>query len=85
MKHYLQKVTREQRHELLQIYLNMGLEVSRVMCVEYGVHPDYAAKRASELGLSHRKRHTGSGRISSRIDHSDHRWSWAIQRGGVVV
>lgn len=48
---YNRKITSEQRHELLQVYLHMGLDISRALCVEYGVSPDYAAKRASDLGF----------------------------------
>jgi hypothetical protein len=52
---YNRKVDSNQRHQLLQIYLHMGLAESRVLCLEYGVGADYAAKRASDLGLGHKR------------------------------
>ena len=46
------KINEDQRHQLLQVYLHIGLEESRLLCVEYGVDADYAAKHASNLGLT---------------------------------
>ena len=80
-----QKISDRQRDQLLQVYLHMGLEVSRELCIEYGVSPDYAAKRASEIGRSHRKIFSGGGDIASRVDHSDPRWRWAVERGAVTA
>ena len=80
-----QKITERERYQLLQVYLHMGLEVSRELCVEYGVSPDYAAKRASEIGKSHRKIFCGGGEIASRVNHADPRWRLAIERGAVVA
>jgi hypothetical protein len=79
------KITERDRHQLLQVYLHMGLEVSRELCIEYGVSRDYAAKRASEIGKSHRKTFCGGGDIASRVNHADPRWRLAIQRGAVVA
>lgn len=78
-----QKISERQRDQLLQVYLHMGLEVSRKLCLEYGVSRDYAAKRASEIGKSHRKIFRGAGKGSMRVDHGDPRWRWAVERGAV--
>lgn len=80
------KITTRQRHELLQVYFNMGLEVSRILCVEYGVARDYAAKQASELGLCIRARSKIAARTQAcRIDHNDPRWKLAAQRGSITA
>lgn len=78
------KLNATQRNELLQVYLNLGCEAARKLCVEYGVAPLYAAKIASDMGISHRKRYAGSGVLTQNIDHADHRWQWAMERGPVV-
>jgi hypothetical protein len=49
------KIDENQRHQLLQVYLHMGMEESRRLGVEYGVCANYASKHASHLGLSNKK------------------------------
>ena len=92
MKNAKRKISIRARHQLLQIYLHMGLEESRRMCVANGVSPDYAAKRASLLGISQKRAPVGSrwakftnGSVAARVDHTDPRWAWALERGHVVA
>ena len=44
------KVTPERRHELVQIFLNMGHDIARAECAASGVEKYYAEKQASEMG-----------------------------------
>lgn len=74
----------DKKHELLQVYLHLGIEASRTLCREYGVSENYAAKRASEMDISHRKVFFGANaRTTSRVNHADHRWKWAVERGAI--
>ena len=43
------KITAEQRHELVEIYRNMGLEISQQMCLEYGVSAEYARRESNAM------------------------------------
>lgn len=85
------KITKRQRHELVQIYLHMGVTVAQNMCVEYGMHFQYAQKQASEMGLvirMPRKNRGGPYKTKTGrtcVDHKDPRWAWAIKNGPVIV
>lgn len=72
------KITRRQEHQLVQTFLHLGQSVAGPMCIEFGVSSSYARSRAYELGLlPHRK--------ASVFSRGDHRWKWAIERGGIVA
>ena len=43
------KVTRAQRHELVQVYLNLGWDAAAELCREYGVSDEYARREANAL------------------------------------
>jgi hypothetical protein len=85
MKIPRQKITAAQQHELLQVYLHLGLEPSAELSREYGVSPNYAMSHAGALGLAPRRKHRGGGSIAKRVDHSDPRWARALAIGVVVV
>lgn len=68
---YNRKIDASRRHQLLQVYLHMGLEESRALCVEYGVGEDYAAKHASSLGIA----------IKRPVSKANaRRWFWTEQK-----
>jgi hypothetical protein len=48
------KVSKERRHELVQIYLHMGADESREVCKMEGVSPLYAEREAHEMGIKPR-------------------------------
>jgi hypothetical protein len=48
------KVSKERRHELVQIYLHMGAAESREVCKMEGVSPLYAETQAHEMGIKPR-------------------------------
>lgn len=79
------KVTPRQRYQLMQIFLNMGQEVAGPMCVQLGLHPNYARGYASATGTLAPRKYRGGGNIAMTVDHSDPRWKWAIERGAVVA
>lgn len=79
------KISVEQRHQLVQIFLHMGYAESVRVCIEAGLHGKYAALQAREMGLSRKKVFRGGGDIANSIDHNDHRWAWAIERGSVIA
>jgi hypothetical protein len=79
------KITPEQRHQLIQVYLNLGQKIAGEMCVEYGVSEKYAARESKEHGLAPRKASRGGGDIARTVNHKDHRWAWAIARGDVTA
>ncbi len=79
------KISLEKRHELIQIYLNMGFRESQLACVEAGVSKQYAILMAREEGLAPKKIFKGGGDIAHSTDHNDPRWKWAISRGAVTV
>lgn len=85
MKNPRQKISSEKRHELLQVYLNLGQGPARELAKEYGVAPDYGAKRASELGVQPARKFRGGGKPSVAVDHSDQRWARALAIGVVVA
>jgi hypothetical protein len=85
MKNPRQKISNDKRHELLQVYLNLGHAASRPLCIEYGVARDYGAKRANELGIQPIRKFRGGGKPSISVDHSDPRWARAIAVGMVVA
>lgn len=76
MKIPRQKIPADKRHELLQVYLNLGHVAARPLCIEYGVSQDYAAKHAFELGIQADR---------ARQNHSDPRWARAIAIGAIVA
>lgn len=83
------KITPEQRHQLIQVHLHLGYEASRPLCLEFGVARDYAAKMASEANLlvpTYCKRRGAKRSVKFEVvDHNDHRWKWAVERGSVVA
>lgn len=83
------KITPRQRHQLIQVHLHLGYEASRPLCLEYGVARNYAAKMASEIGLLpplYTKRRGAKRSVKFEVvDHNDHRWAWAVERGSVVA
>lgn len=79
------KVTPEQRHELVQVFLHMGKKVAAEMCVEYGVCRGYAYAMVRELGLLPPAKTRGGGNIAFGVDHKDPRWQRAIERGAVIA
>lgn len=79
------KVTKEVRHQLIQVHLHLGYDVSRPLCIEYGLQRDYAAKQAFEQGFSQRYKPRGGGDIAMGVNHNDPRWAVAIERGSVRV
>lgn len=80
------KITPNQRAQLMQIYLHMGKEESKIACAEYGLDPKYMAKHLSLIGkLPPRKFKGYAVQRKTNIDHSDPRWAWAVSRGPVVA
>lgn len=81
------KITPAQRHELVQVFLNLGRDVAGDLCVEYGVARGYADKMVRESGKlnPHREKPRGGGNIAFGVNHSDPRWAWAVARGPVVA
>lgn len=79
------KVTPNQRQQLIQVFLHMGHAESQSLCVEYGVHKDYAINQARALALVPKKRFSGGGDIAVGVNHKDPRWSWAVERGPVLA
>ena len=78
MKQPKRKVSPVQRHQLIQIFLHMGEKDAQAACVEAGVGKNYAEQQARETFAYQKKRFAGR-----RVDHSDPRWKWAIERGPV--
>ncbi|MGE9009786.1 hypothetical protein ACO2JO_14460 [Leptospira interrogans] len=83
MKQPKRKVSPVQRHQLIQIFLHMGDKDAQAACMEAGVGKNYAEQQARETFAYQKKRFAGSGHIGRRVDHSDPRWKWAIERGPV--
>lgn len=85
------KITKNQRNQLVQIYLHMGVDEGQRMSIEYGVHYRYAEKQAFEMGRGTRtKRRNRGGPHRTKtgrtcVNHNDPRWAWAIKNGPVVV
>jgi hypothetical protein len=77
------KVSIQQRHQLLQVYLHMGQEVAAELCTEYGVGPYYARSYAQTIGLCPQRKTTGGGDIAYGVDHEDPRWARAVAVGPV--
>ncbi len=77
------KITPNQRHQLLQIYLHMDMEESRRACLEYGVNATYAQTLAYTLSLT--KTDKRGQEKSFGVDHDDHRWKWAVERGAILA
>lgn len=75
------KITPNQRNQLLQIFLHMGLDEAQRMCVEYGVAPKYAQTVAYTLSLTTTDRR-GKEKAYG-VDHNDPRWARAIANGSV--
>ncbi len=67
------KISPEQRHQLVQIYLHMGIAESRRACVEAGVHKNYARRAIDAI-------HEVEVRRTSR---DGPKWKRAIERGAV--
>jgi hypothetical protein len=85
MKNPRQKISNAKRHELLQVYLNLGQGPARELASEYGVAPDYGAKRANELGIQPVRKYRRGGKPSVSVDHNDPRWARALAIGVVVA
>jgi hypothetical protein len=85
MKNPRQKISTDKRDELVQVYLHLGHGPARELAREYGVAPDYGAKRANEIGLQPRRNFRGGGKPSKAVDHSDPRWARAVAVGVVVA
>lgn len=67
-----QFMTKDQRDNLLLVYLTEGFEAAKLLAKQYGVAPHYAsniARRRGYLGNRHRRH--------------EHRWKRAIQAGEV--
>ena len=79
------KVSTDKRHELIQVFLHLGMKASEQLCIEYGVSPKYAMREAKEFGFSPRRPSRGGGDIAYTTDHNDPRWKIAIERGSVVA
>jgi hypothetical protein len=79
------KISLEQRHQLIQIFLHMGYKESQRACVECGLHENYAVHMAREISVYPKKVFRGGGRIAHSVDHTDKRWAWAIERGAVIA
>ncbi len=79
------KISMDRRHQLIQIYLNMGYEESMRACVEAGLHKNYAIHMAREISVHPKKIFRGGGDIARSVNHNDKRWRWAIERGGVIA
>jgi len=75
-----QKINREQRLELVDLYIKGGFAGVANRAAELGVSTKYIANAASNMGL---RCETIRGR--SRYTAGDHRWEWARQRGAVVA
>lgn len=85
MKTPRQKITPDRRHELLQVYLNLGYGPASELSVEYGVARDYSPKHANEIGLQLRRKFKGGGKPAVSVNHADPRWARAIAIGQVVA
>lgn len=79
------KISADRRHEVIQVFLHLGMSASAELCVEYGVSPKYAMREAKENGLSPRKVARGGGDIARSVRHNDPRWKVAIERGNVIA
>lgn len=85
------KITPEQRHELLQVYLHLGPEISAELCLEYGVCAKYAAAEAATLGLGRPIWRAGNRYKDNLVNaplpksHADPRWQRAIDVGPVTA
>ncbi len=66
------KISPEQRQQLIQIYLEMGVAESRRACVEAGVDKNYAISALNALAVR-------------RSDHDDPRWKRAVAVGAVAI
>lgn len=79
------KISKRRERQLVQIYLHMGQEIAAEMSVEFGMASGYARSRVTELGLLPPRKHRGGGDIAVGVDHSDHRWAWAVSRGSIGI
>lgn len=83
------KLTTNQRNQLLQIYLHMGVNEAQRMCLEYGVHYRYAEKQAFEFGFGVRTKRRNASKPRKHmpyvIDHDDPRWERAKAIGPIFV
>ena len=48
------KITIQQRHQLVQVYLHLGDKIASELCREFGVSSNYARREASEFGYTTR-------------------------------
>jgi hypothetical protein len=71
------KITKEQREELVKLWLAGGQQAVAAKQREYGVADKYASNQASIMGI-HRCD------MITRSD-VDPRWVWAIERGPVLA
>jgi len=87
------KITPEQRAKILEVYL-VDQERAAAMCVEYGLQPTYARRRASDgkIVVSHKigRKLTDAEKARERSikrisDADDPRWAWAVERGVVSI
>lgn len=84
------KITPEQQHELLQVYLHLGHGPSAELGIEYGVSPKYASSIAASLGMGRPlwragNRYKDDHTQRSTKGHDDPRWARAIERGTVTA
>lgn len=71
------KASREQRKELLALWLAGDNKAVAAMERQIGVKPKYTSNMANVMGI-HKK-------DGVRVDADDPRWAWAIERGPVLV
>ena len=77
------KLTPRRRYELMQIYLNLGLEVSAKECLESGVCRTYGRVLAGERGFHFpRPKAKPSPVWKIQKTHNDPRWSFGRVTGG---
>lgn len=72
-----QKITDEQREELISLWWHGEMETLRKRQKELGVNRRYGQQRGNELGLRRP--------ATSTNDYLDPRWQWAIERGPVLA
>lgn len=75
-----QKITIEQRDELIELWRQGQFQKVLKLQKQYGVERKYAQKRAYDLGLT-----KYPDRTKRPADWFDPRWQWAIERGPVVA
>lgn len=60
------KITSEQREEILRVFLAHGDETASALAIQFGLHPNYARKLASERGYLPFRNRAGSLRQLER-------------------